>query len=109
MGLRQFSCKKCKTEYEELVAYDESGKYSKVKCPKCKSKSKEILLSGFTFTFTNGEGTKLFAGSHDRRYWHKREKDRKLREEAERKSHMGSDPYSHIDDISGGQYFGPVQ
>jgi phage FluMu protein Com len=109
--MRQFQCKKCNTEYEELVPYDETRKYSKVKCPKCKSKSKIVLMSGFTFNFTSNasEGTKWYNASHDRRYFHKLEKDRKNREEAEKKSHMGSDPYPHLDDISSGNFFGKVQ
>ena len=35
-----FECKKCKETYNEIVPYDETGKYKGVKCPHCGSKSK---------------------------------------------------------------------
>ena len=111
MGMRQFQCKKCDLQYEELATYDETGKYAKIKCPGCKSKSKSLLISGFTFKFSGkaAKDTKWYNASHDRRYWMKREEDRKNREDAENRSHMGSNPYPELDDISGGQHFGEVQ
>ena len=39
-----FGCKKCKNEYETFTRFDETGKYSDVSCPKCKSKSKKKLI-----------------------------------------------------------------
>ena len=106
-----FQCRDCGIEYEHLARYDETGVYSGVVCPECGSENKDKLMSSFSFTFTDkaAGGTKLFAASHDRRFFHKLEKDRKDREEAERKSHMGSAPYNPIDDISSGEYFGPAK
>jgi putative FmdB family regulatory protein len=111
MPFYEFECNKCSIKYDELVLYDESGKYPTVKCPECGSSSKTKLISAVRHTFTNPEGTDKM-NTHDYRYRHAIEKpggavdQRKM---AEKLSHVGSSPYSKIDDISGGKHFGPVK
>ena len=112
MPMYEFKCKKCDNDYEELAAYDETGKYSKVCCPECNSKAKILKVSACTMTFTNPEGTKKYAASHDLRYHHQMEKDGGVRDQrkmAEELSHVGPTPYNNIDDISSGKHFGEVK
>jgi len=112
MPFYNFECKKCGEIYEELAAYDETGKYPKVKCPACNSKSKRKLISVCSFTFANPVGTDRYENSHDYRFHHKMNKKGGVRDEraaAEAASHMGAQPYNHIDDISSGQHFGEVK
>ena len=50
--------------------------------------------------------------THDYRAHHAIEKPggaSDQRKNAEENSHMGSDPYPKIDDVSGGKHFGPVK
>ena len=35
MPMYDFVCQKCESKYDDLAPYDETGKYSKVKCPHC--------------------------------------------------------------------------
>lgn len=101
LAIYEFQCKKCNKEYTELCAYDETGKWAKVKCPECGSKKKEKLISACTFTFAQPEGTDLFNNSQDYR-WKKKFLPKALaeRQEAEALSHMGN-PYvdNSADDI----------
>lgn len=93
------------------MSYDESGKYEDAICPKCGSSKKNKLISRINHNFTNPEGTDKM-NTHEYRYHHAVEKPggaREQRQTAEELSHMGSDPYPDIDDISGGQHFGPVK
>ena len=104
-----FRCK-CGNEYEVMTSYDKTGKYSKIKCPKCNSKKKEKLLSeSFSFNFSNPVGTDRWNNSHDYRFHTKLPSAVQERENAKKKSHMGQTPYNNIDDISKGKYFGKVK
>lgn len=108
----EFRCKKCGKEYEVLTKYDKTGKYPKIKCPECSSKSKEQLICGGNFSFSNPVGTDRWnseSSGHDYRFKHKAPDVRKQREDAEKASHMGTNPYNDIDDISSGNYFGEVK
>lgn len=110
--LYEFKCKKCGKLYEELSDYDSTGKYPKVSCPECNSKSKIKLVSACSMTFTNPEGTKKYAASHDLRYHHALDKAGGVRDQrkmAEKLSHVGPAPYNNIDDISSGKHFGEVK
>lgn len=92
----RFECKKCKKEYYELCSYDSTGKYSKVKCPHCKSKSKMQLITSCSFQFTNPVGTDRWnsdSTGHDYRFKHNIPKVQQERQMAEALSHMGSSPY----------------
>jgi putative FmdB family regulatory protein len=112
MPLYDFKCLRCETVYEERVEYDETGKYKKVKCPECNSTRKEKLISAPAFNFTNPEGTDRWNSAdkgHDYRFKHKQPSVKKEREQAEAFSHMGSNPYPHIDDVSSGKHFGKVK
>lgn len=111
MPLYEFECSDCGSEYEELVKHDKSGKYRSVKCPECGSSKKKKLVSLINHNFTNPEGTDKM-NTHEYRYHHAVDKPggaREQRQMAEELSHMGSDPYPEIDDISGGKHFGPVK
>lgn len=96
-----FECKKCNAQYEELVDYDEKGKYPGVKCPACGSKRKTKLISSCAFSFTNPVGTDRWNSAdtgHDYRFKHNIPRVKKEREMAERLSHMGGNPYGNVDD-----------
>ena len=112
MPIYNFSCKKCNEVYEELVAYDETGKYSGIQCPKCESKRKVKLVNACTCNFTNPVGTDRWnseSQGHDYRFKHKIPSVQAERDNAMKKSHMGDQPYTHIDDISSGKNFGDVK
>ena len=109
MPIYAFNCKSCNDSYEVLTQYDETGKYSKVKCPHCKSKKKQKLLSTFDFSFKNPVGTDRWSGSHDYRAKNKFPQAVAEREKAKKMSHMGQTPYTDIDDISKGDKFGKVK
>jgi len=112
MAFYEFECKKCGAFYEELVPYDETGKYKSVKCPNCKSKSKNKLVSSGNFNFSNPVGTDRWTSTgqgHDYRFRYVQPKLKENREMAEKLSHVGKTPYRNIDDISHGKYFGEVK
>lgn len=52
-----FHCKKCELNWDELCLWSE---IPKVKCPQCKSKRVEKLLSSCNIVFTNPEGTSKY-------------------------------------------------
>ena len=104
-----FKCKKCELVYTELVSFDKTGKYKKVKCPACQSSSKTHLMSAPGSSFAQPVGTDLWNRSHGYRYGHTVEGAKAERKIAESKSHVGKNPYRNIDDISSGKNFGPVQ
>jgi putative FmdB family regulatory protein len=96
MPLYEFECSKCKHKYDDIVSYDESGKYPGVECPQCHSKKKKKLMSASNFQFSNPVGTGRWNNSstgHDYRYKHSIPKVKKEREMAEMFSHMGTNPY----------------
>jgi len=120
MPIYEFHCKKCDTEYEELVrkvenekflVTNDDGVYVQVSCPKCKSKSNRRLNScPAEAVFTNPEGTRKYINDstgHDYRFKSKQPKIRAERELMQQVSHMGAEPYSAIDDISSGNNFNP--
>ena len=96
-----FECKKCHHVYDALTEYDETGKYKKLKCPDCGSKSKLKLMSAPSFNFSNPEGTKRWnnvSTGHDYRFKHNIPKVKQERAMAEAMSHMGGNPYGSGDD-----------
>ena len=98
--------------YNEIVPYDETGKYKGVKCPHCGSKSKIKLISNINFNFSNPVGTDRWCSEsqgHDYRFHHNLPNVKKEVENAKKKSHVGANPYNHIDDVSTGKYFGKVK
>ena len=98
-----FECKKCHIVYDEIVPYDETGKYKTVKCPSCNSKSKTKLLNACSFNFANPEGTDRWnseSTGHDYRFHHNLPKVIAERQAAEEASHVGANVYNPIDDIS---------
>jgi putative FmdB family regulatory protein len=112
MPVFDFKCEKCSLIYEALVKYDGSGKYPSIKCPKCKSKKKDKLTTGFNFNFTNPVGTDRWnddSTGHDYRYKHNLPKVKETRKRAEAASHMGTQPYSEKRDVESGKYFGEVK
>jgi len=107
-----FKCLRCKQIYEELAPYDKTGKYPKIKCPECGSLRKKLLVTCPAFNFTNPIGTDRWnsdSTGHDYRFKHKQPQVAVERAEAERKSHMGANPYNPIDDVSSGKHFGEVK
>ena len=69
-------------------------------------------MSSTSFNFTNPEGTSRWnsePSGHDYRFKHNQPKVAKERANAEAASHMGSQPYRKIDDISSGKNFGEVK
>jgi len=113
-----FECQKCETQFEELfLNKSDSSIEEQVDCyccPKCGSAKKNRLIEGCCgVTFTNPGDTGKY-NTHDYRWKHKLESDRQLRETAEKKSHVGANPYkddptSGDADIQSGKYFGEVK
>lgn len=96
----EFKCNNCEEVFEALTSYDETNKYSKIKCPNCGSKKKEKLMTSFNFNFSDPVGTDRFENSHDYRFKHKLPKVKEERANAERKSHVGKKPYNDINDTN---------
>ena len=104
MPMYDFVCQKCENKYDDLAPYDETGKYSKVKCPYCGSKKKIKLITAANFKFSNPEGTDRWNSAslgHDYRFKHNLPKVLSERKKAETLSHMGSTPYK---DTSGADF-----
>jgi putative FmdB family regulatory protein len=108
MPVYSFVCLKCKNDYETLTSFDSSGKYSDVVCPTCQSKRKKQQVTSANLKFTNPKDTSKF-DNFGYRAGYNLEQAQNLRREAESASHMGSMPYSGIDDISSGENFGEVK
>lgn len=99
MAIYDFECLECKSNYEELAEYDESGEYPNIACPKCGSKNKIKIPSRVVCNFTNPIGTDKF-NSHDYRHWwniYRQGGSVEQRKYAEEHSHVGANPYPHID------------
>ena len=107
-----FECKKCKCTYEELAAFDETGKYPDVECPECGSKSKTKVMSSCSYNFSNPVGTDRWtsaAGGHDYRFRHNLPNVIKQREAAERASKGNPKPYKEIDYLNKDSSWGTVK
>lgn len=106
-----FSCLKCKETYEDLVPYDETEKYSTVKCPFCNSKRKTKLMTVCNFQFTNPEGTGRWiseATGHDYRFKHNLPKVIKQRKDAEIAG-KNPNPYNPINDLNSDKSWGKAK
>ncbi len=96
MPIYTFECLKCHETYDGLTPYDEKGKYPKVKCPKCKSKRKSKLFSSEVVpTFSNPKESSKW-DSFTYRAGFNMERAKGDRRAAEGASHMGTNPYPHI-------------
>ena len=104
----EFCCKKCNHVYESIAKFDETGKYQDVTCPSCNSKSKKKLINSANIKFAQPKDTSKF-DNFSYRAGYNLEQATDLRRKAEEASHMGTDPYMPIDDITKGKYFGEVQ
>jgi putative FmdB family regulatory protein len=103
MPLYEFSCNKCTAEFDALASYDDTGLYVSVICPKCGSHEKTKIMSMFAFNFTNPVGTDRWnsdSQGHGYRYKTKAPQVAAERALAEATSHMGSTPYSNINDMN---------
>jgi putative FmdB family regulatory protein len=102
LPIYEFVCKNCDQQYDEITSFDPTGKYKSVKCPHCKSKKKEKLVSACGFAFADPVGTGKWnneSTGHDYRFKHNIPKVKKERETAEKLSHMGPNPYNTINDL----------
>jgi hypothetical protein len=112
MAMYEFLCK-CGVVYEELVKYDESGKYLDVLCPICQSnKHSKLMSKPAEAVFTNPEGTRKYisgSGGHDYRFKSKQPKIAEQRKVVEQVSHVGPAPYNVINDVDSGDHFGDVK
>lgn len=107
-----FECKKCNHVYDDIVAFDETNKYSSVKCPECGSKKKSKLISSCNYAFGQPQGTDRWnseSNGHDYRFKHNLPKVIKERRDAELRSHMGGNPYNNINDINKDSSWGKVK
>lgn len=100
-----FQCKnkKCHVVYDELADFDKTGKYKDVVCPNCNSKKKIQLPTACDFVFAQPVGTSRWISDstgHDYRFNYNKPNVIKERENASKKSHMGSSQeiYRDIDD-----------
>lgn len=90
MPIYSFECLKCKEAYDDLGPYDESGKYSKVKCPKCKSNRKRRTFAGSNVVI------KGVAKPAEVAFGYKYEQAQEDRRRAKEQSHMGDKPYINL-------------
>jgi len=110
-----FECNKCKNTWEEISEYDKTGKYKKISCPECKSKSKTKLITSCRIKFTNPVGTDVWNSDsvgHDYRHKYNMERQGGVMDQrkfAEENSHMGSQPYRHINDLETDSSWGEVK
>lgn len=104
-----FKCKKCEHVFSDFAKHDPKQKYKDVKCPKCGSSKKELLVGAPSYKFNQPVGTDKWTSDgtgHDYRYKYVLPSIKKQREIAEKTSHVGANPYKEIDDISSGENFG---
>jgi putative FmdB family regulatory protein len=116
MPIYEFKCQSCGFIYDVFCNMSQKEeKVKKTKCEQCKSLEKEELVAAPFFKFSNPVGTDRWnseSKGHD--YRHNFNMDRKggvrdQRKFAEENSHVGANPYNHIDDISSGKHFGEVK
>lgn len=103
-----FECKNCNKIYETLASFDPKGKYASVSCPHCNSKKKKKLLNDANIKFAQPKDTSKF-DNFNYRAGYNLEQAQNLRRDAQASSHMGTDPYMPIDDITSGRNFGKVK
>lgn len=120
MPKHAFICLECNHPWDELLLktyHDQrplDQQEEELCCPECGSNNKDRRAGGgcnVAVKFGNPVGTDKW-NSHDYRYYYNHDRKggvRDQREAAEKASHMGSDPYSPIDDITSGEYEGPVE
>mgnify|MGYP003418210116 CR=1 FL=1 len=108
MPIYEFRCNDCGTKFDELCSMCFEGIYAGVFCPKCESSDKERLISAVCATFADPRGTSK-ADSFSYVAGYNMEQAKEERRRAEAKSHMGTQPFNEIDDVSCGKYEGPVQ
>lgn len=94
-----FECKKCNAKYDDLVAYDKTGKYPGVVCPECGSKRKTKMMSACSFNFANPVGTDRHTNSHDYRFHHNLPKVLAERQAAEEAA-ASQQAYENINDLN---------
>lgn len=116
MPFYDFKCNECDEVFDIFANMSEKNKIiKKNKCPKCKSKKISEIVGCPSVKFSNPVGTdRWHSDSKGHDYRHKWNMDRPggvrdQRKNAEKKSHMGKDPYRKIDDISSGKHFGEVK
>lgn len=89
MPIYEFTCKKCKNNFEEMCTFKEAEKnFSGVSCPGCKSKRIKKLVSSCSVAFTNPGNTSKW-DSFSYRAGYNMEKAKTERRVAEKTSHMG--------------------
>jgi len=85
-----FQCKDCNTVFEVFTQYDRDGNYPDVRCTKCDSVDKMLLISQINI----GGPTKSKMANFEYRAHHNMEGAKDCRRKAEAATHMGADPYS---------------
>jgi DNA-directed RNA polymerase subunit RPC12/RpoP len=91
--LYEFVCNDCDKPFEEFTSYDPSGQYEGLFCPACGSshKTKKISLCHL-------QGTDSRMNVFSNRAGRLMERAKGERRAAESGSHMGTNPYTAIDD-----------
>lgn len=112
MPLYEFECQ-CGKIYEELTPrFDTTGVYEGVSCPQCGSSQKTRVMSACAYNFSNPVGTDRWnseTSGHGYRFEYNKPNITRQREEAMKRSHMGTHPYNEIDDVSSGKHFGEIK
>jgi putative FmdB family regulatory protein len=106
-----FECKKCKSVYDEMTPFDKTGKYSKVVCPECGSKSKTKLMTTCGYAFANPVGTDRYnseSGGHQFRFQHKLPSVIAERQAAEMAGGTAQ-PYNPINDLESDASWGEAK
>lgn len=96
MPIYELSCEKCKSVFDELCRFEE---LSKTKCPNCKSKRVKQRITCPNVSFSDPSNTSRWDSDSYREGFFA-DKARSDRRAAEERSHMGTNPYSEIDDIN---------
>lgn len=109
----RFECKNCGCDFHDLVLrIDPTDVYPDVNCPMCGGTDKTRLMTACApAVFANPRGTsKADSFTYVAGYNHNQALgERRRAEEAAVAAGHSTSPYNHIDDVSGGQYFGEVK
>lgn len=106
MPVYPMRCENCKNVWDELCRFDDRDS---IQCPLCNGTKKTFLATmPRAVVFTNPRGTSREDNFDYVAQWNL-DNAKDIRRQAEKASKGDVKPYSQIDDISSGEYFGEVK
>ena len=109
MPCHDFACGDCGTYFEEFCQkHDDTGKYTDVACPSCRSHEHKLIPSVFGLSFADPTTSSKF-DNFEYRAGYNLDKARGIRRQGEASNHMGSNVHANIDDLNRPGVFGEVQ